>query len=48
MTLVASFEKPPMVMDLPSIPIEAFYACGIVPDLHLMMVPSSIGTVFGA
>jgi len=46
-TLVASFVKPPTVVDLPSLPIDAFNLCGIVANLQFRMVPISIATVFG-
>lgn len=47
MALVSSLSKPPVIIDLPQLPIDAFNLCGTVVDLKLMLVPSSVGTVFG-
>ena len=47
-SLAPTLVKHPVVLDLHSIPIDAFNLCGVVTDLKSMVVPNSIGTVFGA
>lgn len=45
--LTSSFRKPPTIIALPPIPIDAFNLCAITVDLHLILFHNSIGTVFG-
>ena len=47
MTLASTFTKPPVIISLPRIPVDAFNLCGIKIDLQFKLVPNSIGTVFG-
>ena len=48
MSIVKAFAKPPTFVELPPVPIDAFNVCGpVVDDLRFMLVPSSLGTVFG-
>jgi len=46
-SLVTAFIKPPTIVDLPPLPVDAFDLCGIVVHLRFKMVPNSIGTAFG-
>ena len=48
MALATAFFKPPTFIDLPALPIDAFNMCLSVVDLRLMLIPSSLGTAFGA
>ena len=45
--LVITFVKPPVVVDFPPIPVDAFNLCTVTVDLQLMLIPNSIGTAFG-
>ena len=51
MALTTAFLKPPTLIELlPEplpVPIDALNACGMVVDLRLMLIPSSLGTTFG-
>ena len=49
MALAKAFIKPPTFVELPLVPVDAFNVCGpVVDDLRFMLVPSSLGTAFGA
>ena len=48
MALTTAFLKPPMFVEFPAVPVDAFNMCGIAVDLQFMSVPSSLGTAFGA
>ena len=45
--LATPFVKPPIVPDIPPIPLDIFNFCGVLTDLDPMLIPSSIGTAFG-
>ena len=45
--MLSSFLKPPAVVGLPLIPIDAFNFCVIDAHLQLMLASNSVGTVFG-
>jgi len=47
MALASPFVDPPAVVSLPQVPVDAFNLCGVVTDLRFLLVPNSIGTVFG-
>ena len=47
-SLASPFVGPPKFVDLSQLPIGNFSMCGIIVDLQFMIVPSSIGTAFGA
>lgn len=44
---ITGFLKPPSVVPIPPIPLDFFNMCTMNVDLHLMVIPNSIGTVFG-
>ena len=41
-SLATSFVKPPTIVSLPPLPVDAFNLCGIVVHLQFKMVPNSI------
>ncbi|KAF9646546.1 hypothetical protein BDM02DRAFT_3188752 [Thelephora ganbajun] len=47
MSLASAFTKPPAIIDLPRIPVDAFNLCGIMVTLQFKLVPNAIGTAFG-
>ena len=46
-SFATSFLKPPTIVGLPPLPVDAFDLCGIVVHLQFKMVPNSIGAAFG-
>ena len=48
MSLTTAVFKPPMFVDLLPVPVDAFNMCLPVVDLRLMVIPSSLGSAFGA
>jgi len=44
--LVAAFIKPPTILEFPLVPVDAFNQCATIVNLHLMLIPSSLGTAF--
>jgi len=44
--LVAMFVRPPTIVDLPQLPVDAFNLCGIVVNPPFKMVPNAIATTF--
>ena len=47
MALVPAFLKPLTFVEFLPVPVDAFNMCTAVMDLKLMLIPSSLGTVFG-
>ena len=49
-TLVTWLIKPPVYIDFPKIPVDAFNLCGTstIADRHLKAILNSIGTAYGA
>ena len=49
-SLVTWLINPPVYMDLPQIPVDAFNLCGTttIVNPHLRSIPNSIGTAYGA
>ena len=47
-SLVGSLLEPPVYIDFPRIPIDAFNLCGVIADFHIKLIPNSIGTAYGA
>ena len=46
-TFASVIATPPAITPFPPLPIDASNLCGIGVDIHLMLVPYSIGTAFG-
>ena len=47
-SLASNLIKPPVVIDTPPIPIDAFKSCEFVVNFQFRKVPHSMGTAFGA
>jgi len=45
-SLAASFLKPPTIVSLPPVPVDAFNLCATVADIQFGSAPNSIGTAF--
>ena len=45
--LMTTFIKPPVIVDIPPILADTFNLCVVTIDLKIMLIPNSIGTVFG-
>ena len=46
-SLATSFTKPPTIVNLPPLPVDAFNLCGIVTHLQFKIVPNAMATAFG-